>query len=160
MFGGRVGNSHALRALSISGLTTLDGNSVTTTGDQLYSNTITLGTSNVLTGANLTLAAVNGAGFSLTLSGSLTTTLQGAISGVATFLSNGGGSTLINGGSVTTTGTQTYADAVVIGVEPTTLGGTQITFSSSLDAAANGAPIAHDQRRVRRLAARWAAFTR
>ena len=135
--GGKVGGLHPLKSLSASGNTTLAGNSVTTTGDQLYSNTITLGTDNVLTGANLTLAAVNGAAFNLTLSGSLITTLQGAVT-VGTLTSNGGGSTVINGGSVTTLGAQTYADAVVIGVEPTTLTGTQISFASTLDAAATG----------------------
>ena len=115
--GGTTIIDSTLNALSvmITDAVTLNGGSVTTSGDQTYTNTITLGAATVLTGANLALAGVLGAGFDLTLTGSGLTTLGGAISGVHTLLDNGAGTTTITGGAITTTGDQTYSNPITLG---------------------------------------------
>jgi hypothetical protein len=118
----------------------LNGGSVITTGDQTYSNTITLGNPTVLNGANLTLATVLGGGFNLTLNGALVTTLGGVVSGVAALTSNSGGTTLVNntisagslamvdsstlgGATVTTTANQVYTGTMTLGADTTLNGG-------------------------------------
>ena len=58
---------------------------------------------------------------------------------LASLTSNGGGTTAINGGSVTTTGNQTYSDAVTLGVTSILSTGTgpgNLTFGGTLEAAA------------------------
>ncbi len=75
---------------------------------------------------------VNG-GFDLTVNTTGTTTFGGAL-GNTTPLTNlttdAGGTTVINGGSVTTTGDQTYNDAVTLGSD-TTLQGNNLTLGTS-----------------------------
>ena len=148
-----VNSTISASAVSMVDAATLDGGSVTTTGDQTYSNTITLGAATVLTGVNLTLPAVTGGGFDLTLSGAGLTTLNGAIASVNTLTSNNGGTTVVNNtigaaklnmvdpvtfnvGSVTTTGDQTYSGTITLGAT-TTLTGANLTLAGVTGAGFN-----------------------
>ena len=75
---------------------------------------------------------VNGAQ-TLSIVDSGTTTFNGAVS-VASLTTNAGGTTAINGGSVTTTGAQSYGDAVTLGAA-TTLTGVGNSFASTVNGA-------------------------
>jgi hypothetical protein len=85
-------------------------------------------------GGNITLGETVAGGFSLTLNSIGTTTLGGVVGGgtpLASITTNAGGTTHINTTGVTTTGTQTYNDAVTLGAD-TTLTGTTISFGSTV----------------------------
>jgi mucin-19 len=129
---------------------TISGGAINT--DQVYSNLVTLGANTVLSGANITLVGVTGNGFNLTLSGTLATTLNGAIAGVGTLRSDTGGTTFVNntigasvldmvdlatlaGGAVSTVGDQTYSNAVTLAAN-TILTGVNVTFVSTVDSDA------------------------
>ena len=143
-FNGLVGTTKALKSITTNagGTTNINTNAITTTGNQTYNDAVTLsanttlnaGVGNILFGSTL-----NGA-FSLTLNGksSGTTTFAGIVGGIGTALTsisvNAGGTTNINGGAITTTGFQTYSDAVVLGAD-TTLTGTTPTFSAGVTGA-------------------------
>jgi autotransporter-associated beta strand protein len=147
----------------VSGASTL-ANSITTSGTQTYTGAVTLGADTTLTSTNSQISFgsnITGSGKDLTISsgsgaitvgvigtsaaklGDLTfnssgvTTLGGAVyaNSIQTDSSGTGAGTLvINGGSVTTTGIQTYREAVTLGAD-TTLSTTdsQITFSDILN---------------------------
>jgi hypothetical protein len=70
-----------------------------------------------------------------------TTTFGGAVGGTTALTSlttNAGGTTAINGGTVTTTGAQTYNDAVTLGANTTlNAGAGAITFGNTLNGAFN-----------------------
>jgi len=86
------------------------------------------------TSGDVILSAVNGAGFDLTIN-STNTTLSGAISAVRDLSTDSPGTTQINA-DISTTGSQTYGDAVTLGGTGTrTLTGTAITLSKTLDVA-------------------------
>jgi hypothetical protein len=133
----------------------LDGN-VTTTGAQTYNDAITLGANTTFTGTTLAFAGITGGGNNLTLANSGQATLSGMVSGVGTLTANkGAGASLVvdndisgtssivddqnttlngHGGSetVTTTGTQTYANPVTLGANTTTLNATVIYEGSTI----------------------------
>src|SRR6185436_6521999 len=104
------------------------GNGVTTTLTSTGDATITFGNT------------VGGPG-GLTVTTNGMTTFTGAVGGtpLARLAVNGGGTTQINGGSVTTTGNQTYDDAVTVSLIPTTFNATNtnatIAFNSTLAGA-------------------------
>ena len=129
-----------LGTLSISGTTTINTDTITSAGTQTYTGAVTLGADTTLTttdsavlfsstvdstgGArdltvaagtgNITLTGAVGAGSSLdvvALNSTGTTTLSAAFT-AGSLTTNAGGTTAINGGAVTTTGAQTYNDAV------------------------------------------------
>jgi len=85
-------------------------------------------------------STVNGT-FSLNVDTAAGTTIfngaVGNLSPLTTVTTDADGTTQINGGLVTTTGAQTYNDAVTLGAD-TTLTGTTITFNSTLNDAAAG----------------------
>lgn len=96
-------------------------------------------TSNLIIAANdIDLDGITSSGNSLTLSGSNNITLDGNISGLTNLTTNIGGATKINTNLITTTGAQTYNNAVAI-ENPLTLnaGSGNITFGSTLNG--NGA---------------------
>jgi hypothetical protein len=142
-FGGAVG----LAALTTDepGSTAVNGGAVTTTGAQTYGDSVTLGT-------NTLFASTGGGaiGFGKTLDGAVvvnvnttgTTTFGGAVGGTTALTSlttDLGGTTAINGGAITTTGSQTYGDAVTLGANDTlTSTGGNISFANTINADAVG----------------------
>jgi autotransporter-associated beta strand protein len=162
-FAAAVGKGQALKALSVTGTTALNGGSVTTSaagaGTQTYRGAVTLGADAALSasaptgtpalvtfGSTVDAAAAGAEGLTVTGNASF----GGAVgSGQALSALTVTGATALNGGSVTTNaagaGTQTYRGAVTLGADaalsasaPT---GTPalVTFSSTVDAAAAGA---------------------
>ncbi|NCX38184.1 MAG: S-layer family protein, partial [Actinobacteria bacterium] len=115
---------------------------------QTTNNTISIGDSNTATvlTANTTISSgtagltlggtVNGA-FALTLNTTGTTTLSSTIgnsTALASITTNSGGTVAINGGAITTTGTQTYNDAVTLGAATTlTTTNSNVTFNGTLN---------------------------
>src|SRR5262249_48044071 len=93
--------------------------------------------------ANLTFGTTVTAATSQTLTingGAATTgTLGGAVN-VGALTTDAGGTTAINGGSVTTTGNQSYGDAVTLDAasNSTTLTGVDISFAATLRSTTNG----------------------
>src|SRR5260221_11188393 len=115
-----VGNTAALASLTTNagGTTAINGGVVTTTGAQAYGDAVTLGAATTITGVGNTFGStVNGA-FALTVNDSGTTTYGGGTrlsSGLTVLTKDAVCSTAINGGAITTTGAQTYNDAVTLG---------------------------------------------
>ena len=173
-FGGAVGdNSQRLASLTSNGGGTTAikrALPVTTSGNQTYTDAVTLdasANSTTLTGVDISFASTVRSTAdgeeSLTVTGSGTTTFGGAVGDnsqrLANLTSNGGGITAINGGSVTTTGNQTYTDAVTLdaSANSTTLTGVDISFASTVRSTTNGEEslIVSGQRHPRHLAAPW-----
>ncbi len=148
-FGGVVGGTNALKALSVSGTTELNTTAVTTstagggTGNQTYAGAVALGNDVTLTGATMA--------FGSTVNSSLPGTEGLAIAGAASFAGVVGGTnplefltvsgtTALNTTAITTstagggTGNQTYTGAVTLGNSTVLTGGTP-TFTAGLDAA-------------------------
>ena len=107
-----------------TGGTTSIGGNVTTTGAQTYSDAVTLAAATALTGSGgvaITLGStVNGA-FTLAVNTTGATTFAGAVGRRGERDDRRGGTTSI-GGNVTTTGAQTYSDAVTLDRERDTDG--------------------------------------
>jgi trimeric autotransporter adhesin len=148
LFSANVGASTALASLTTDagGTTAINGGSVTTTGAQTYNDAVTLGANTTITGVGNTFGGtVNGAR-TLSIIDSGTTTFAGAVGGstaLTSLTTDAGGTTAINGGSVTTTGAQTYNDAVrLLGNMTLASTGTgdvgNITFSSTVDGDTQG----------------------
>jgi filamentous hemagglutinin family protein len=143
IFNGVMGGSTPLTSVTTDGSGTvggsahLNGGSVTTTGGQTYNDNLTLGANTTLNGTTLNLfGAVTGGGNNLTLDNSGAATLNGAVNGVGQLIADGSGTltvnntisagsindgeaTALNGGTVTTIGSQTYGNAVTLGVNTT-----------------------------------------
>jgi hypothetical protein len=137
-FSGIVGATKALKIITTNagGTTVINTTGITTTGNQTYSDAVTLsanttlnaGTGNIVFGSTL-----NGA-FSLIANSSTITTfdnLVGNIDPLTSITTNAGGTTNINTSAITTTGNQTYSDAITLGAD-TTLTGTTPTFSAGV----------------------------
>ena len=124
---------------SVSGTTSLGAN-VTTTGTQTYSGAVTLLVNTILTGTDPTFGAgLIGAGHDLALNFSGTTAIDGTFTGIRNLSTANGGITTLSG-TITTTGTQTYSDAVLL-LANTTLTGTTITTSSTLAGGGNSLTV-------------------
>jgi hypothetical protein len=116
---------------------------------QTTNNTMSLGdagtpivlTANTILSGNtagaITLGGTVNGGYSLTVNttGNTTFTLAvGNTTPLTTLTTNASGTTYINGGAITTSSTQTYGDAVVLGADTTlTTTDNNITFSSTVD---------------------------
>ncbi len=117
MFNAAVGGATPLTSLTTNagGTTAINGGSVRTMGAQTYNDAVTLGAATTITGVGNTFAGtVNGAQ-TLSIIDSGTTTFGGAVGGttaLSSLTTDVGGTTALNGGSVSTTGAQTYNDAV------------------------------------------------
>jgi hypothetical protein len=120
----------------------INGGAITTNNGPInLADAVTLGANTTIAAGsgNITLGGtVNGA-FSLTLNSTGTTTLGSAVGNttpLASLTTNAGGTTLINGGAVTTTGAQTYNDAVTLGASATLTAGS-VSFQGTLGGAAD-----------------------
>ena len=115
------------------GSTEINGGSVNTSGAQTYNDGLTLGADTVLTGTAGTFAgSIMGGNNDLTLNFSGLTTLSGAsFSGVDNLTTGNGGMTSLSG-NITTSGLQTYNDAVLL-TSDTTLDGVGVIFGSTVD---------------------------
>ena len=94
----------------------------------------------------ITLGSTGNGAFSLTVNTAGTTTFGGAVGGTTALTSvttDAPGSTAINGGSVTTSGAQTYNDAVTVTTLDSTLKTTNsnVTFGSSLTLTSGNATV-------------------
>ena len=107
------------------GNTLLNAGAVRTSGAQTFGDAVTLGANTTLSGVAITLGSTvqsDGTNRSLAINDSGTTTLAGAIGGstdtdkLSSLTTDAGGNTLLNAGAVRTTGTQTFGDAVTLGV--------------------------------------------
>ncbi|MGH3581498.1 MAG: beta strand repeat-containing protein, partial [Mycobacterium sp.] len=143
-----VGGGTALASLTTNagGTTAINGGAVTTTGAQSYGDNVTLG-------ANATLAStangdiafagtLNSAAANRTLAVNTggTTTFGGIVGGTLALTSlttDATGTTAINTTGITTTGAQSYGDAVTLGANATlaSTGGGAITFSDTVNGA-------------------------
>jgi filamentous hemagglutinin family protein len=130
-----LGAGTALTGLTVEGAASLNGGSVKTSGAQTYSGAISLGGDETLSGSSVAFdSTVNGA-HNLTVNG--TATLAGAVGGGTALSSLAlNGAANLNGGSVTTTGTQTYDGAVLLGSDYT-LSGSSVALNSTVNGAHN-----------------------
>ena len=130
--------------ISVGSVTTDAGGTVrlsgtiTTTGAQTYDDAAVLGAATILTSTAGGVLALNGGAdgaHDLTVNTAGVTTLGGGIS-VASLSTDAGGSTEITG-DVTTTGTQTYGDAVQVSgpVALRSTGGGALTLNAGADGA-------------------------
>lgn len=104
----------ALSAASIGGTGTASlGGAVTTTGAQNYGGNVTLTAGTTVSGTNVTFSGTVGGAQALTVNASGATTFGGNVA-VASLTTDAAGTTAINGGAVTTTGAQTYNDALTV----------------------------------------------
>ncbi|MEG5066327.1 filamentous hemagglutinin N-terminal domain-containing protein, partial [Microcoleus sp. B3-A4] len=158
-FTGKVGNTTPLTSLTANSKVSLGAN-VTTTGAQTYNDAVTIANNPILTGKGITFKntvdPLNNIGSSLTVDGGTgditfqstigtinnpivdlqtkstgTTVFSKAVSAVTLTAEAAGGTTQIND-KVTTTGTQTYGDAVTIANNPI-LSGSDVTFKNTVD---------------------------
>jgi hypothetical protein len=125
---------------------------ITTAGDITTTNdSITYVSATTLTGSVAVNAGAGGIAFNSTLNGPFSlqanstanTTFIGLVGGstpLASLITDAGGITAINGGGITTSGLQTYNDAVTLDAagNATTLTGTDITFVSTVRSTADG----------------------
>ena len=148
--GGIVGGTFALSTLTTNagGTTAINGGSVTTSGagGQVYNDAVTLNADTILNaGAGAinfanTLNSFDTTARSLTLNATGTTTLTGIIGGtnvLSSLTTNAGGVTTINASAITTSGAQTYNDAVTMATIAKVITSTAgaITFGSTLSGA-------------------------
>ncbi len=140
-FGGVVGGTTALTSLTTNaGGTTSLGANVSTTGAQTYNDAVTLTADAVLTGTDPTFGGtVTGGGKDLALNFSGTTTVDGTkITGVKNLATGNGGTTQLTG-TITTTGTQTYGDNVMLtGTTTLQSGANAILFSGTVVSQTDG----------------------
>ncbi len=114
-----------LSTLAASGTTQIDTSGITSSGKQTYNGAVTLEVNTTLasTGSgDMTFSGTVDGGYGLTVDSSGVTTFTGAVgSGTAlgSLSTDAGGTTRINGGIVTTTGAQTYGNAVTLGTDTT-----------------------------------------
>jgi hypothetical protein len=106
---------------------------------------LTLSTNTTLNAglATVSLGAVNGAGFDLTLNSGGTTTLGGAISAVRQLSTDAAGSTVVNA-NISTTGGQTYRDALSLGADVTFQAPDLIISGPTLSAGTHGLSLVID----------------
>ncbi|MCX5789644.1 MAG: hypothetical protein NTX64_14240 [Elusimicrobia bacterium] len=142
-FAGAVGHSTPLSSLSVTGAGTerLNGGEITTSGAQSYGGPALLGADTTLTGSALTLgSSFDAQSHDLTLGFSSAVTLPGVFSHVKNLTSSGSGGTRITG-DFTTTGTQTYQNAVTLSGGARSLTATAVEFDAGVDGSADGSGL-------------------
>ncbi|NEX92897.1 YDG domain-containing protein [Caulobacter sp. 17J65-9] len=135
-FNGAVGATTALASLTTDagGSTEIYGGSVHTTGDQTYNDdAIRLGADTTLTGQDLShVSSIVGPAYNLTLDFSGAAAVHGL--SLRSLRTRGAGTTTLSG-SITTLGTQTYDDAVILGGDVTLNSSGAVSFNSTVDGA-------------------------
>ena len=144
-FGGTVGgggNPLASLTIDAGGSVVMNGGGITTLttvgGTQSYGAPMTLGADTTLTGYSGSFTgAISGAGYSLTLNFTTTSTINGtSFTSVNTFATGG---PLQLSGTITTTGSQSYNGTVqLIGSATLTTTNSNVAFASTLDGSATG----------------------
>ncbi len=140
-FVGIVGTTSLLSISTNAGGTTVPAALMQTTGNQTYGDSLVLGQNVHLVGATLSFPSVTGNGWDFWVTPSTAATIDGAtVGGVKNLDSSGAGTTTITG-NITTTGTQTYANTVVVSGAGAALDstGTNIGFSGTVNGTAAGA---------------------
>ena len=138
-FSGIVGGTTSLASMDTdaAGMTAINGGSVTTTGTQTYNDTVNLAAgTQTLTASALSFGSTLDGPGALDADVAGATSFSGAVGGTTSLASidtDAPGTTAINGGSVTTTGSQTYNDAVSLGAGTQTLMASALSFGSTLD---------------------------
>lgn len=148
-FGGVVGAVPlSFLTTNAGGLSKINGGTVATSGDQTFGDAVTILVDSVLTGVNVTFAdalradtASTSSALSVVASG--ITTFGGTVGSTKALTSlttDAVGSTRIAGSTVTTTGSQSFNDALKIGATATLLssGNSSIAFAKEIDALAAG----------------------
>ncbi len=146
-----VGNTGTLNVAASNGKSialTLNGNAYNTGGAQTYgatgtialtlANNVTLDTTDFGLNSSPSAITVNGTingARALTIdTGSATTTLNGLVGGTTALASLAiNGASVIGTSAVTTTGTQIYNGATILNAVSTTLAGSTVTFTNTLD---------------------------
>ena len=127
-FGGAVGgagNPLAMLVTDAPGTTAVNGGAITTTGDQAFSDSVTLGANTALTstgGGAIAFASTIDGAFTLDVNTFGATTFGGAVGATTPLVAlttDFTGTTAINGGTITTTRNQGYNDAVTLGADST-----------------------------------------
>lgn len=151
--GGGVGGALTSVTTDAAGITVLNTSAVTTTGNQTYHDVITLDSATVtLTAVNVSFdSTVDGTasgGQGLTVNASGVTTFGdglgndavGGLQALSFVTTDANGSTVLKSTSITTTGDQTYGDAVVLAsnnvASDTILNAMNVSFKNNLDGAA------------------------
>ncbi|MGB6261428.1 MAG: filamentous hemagglutinin N-terminal domain-containing protein, partial [Rhodanobacter sp.] len=137
----QIGNLGSFTASSFSltnaAALTLVGN-VTTSGAQTYNTALVLGGDRVLSGSDITFASTVDGAHALSVVDSGTTTFAGAVgtsNALTSLTTDSGGSTKL-GGTITTSGTQTYNDAVTLGSDTVlTTTNSAVNFTGTVDNA-------------------------
>ena len=128
-FGGLVGGTTALTSVTVNGTSAINGGGTTTTGLQSYTGAVTLGAATALTGSTIGFGSTVDGAQTLTTTGA--TTFGGLVGGTTALTSvTVNGTSAINGGGVTTTGIQSYSDAITLGAMTTLSVGTALTATS------------------------------
>ncbi|MBS0263228.1 MAG: hypothetical protein JSS02_14890, partial [Planctomycetes bacterium] len=144
-FGGAVGSQIALISVMTDGpgSTEINGGLVRTSGVQTYGDAVLLGSDAELSstqGGNIQFSSTVDGAFSLTVNTAGVTTFLGAVgsqTALTSVTTDGDGETDLNGETVTTSGAQTYNDAVILSSDTvlTSTGSGDITFSQTVDGA-------------------------
>ncbi|WP_417389450.1 LamG-like jellyroll fold domain-containing protein [Gimesia sp.] len=145
-FNGTVGNSNALASLTTdaNGITNINGGSIDTIGGMTFHDEVLLGADTRLESSasgDITFESLLDGAFNLEINTAGNTNLEdktGDTAALASLTTNAGGITNINGGVVTTTGSQTFHDVVMLGVSTvftSNLNG-DITFNASVTGGA------------------------
>jgi len=120
VFNGTVGGANALSQLTATGGGTIwiNGSMLKTTGSQAYNSAGVLGADAALTSTNsgISFNSTVSGDYVLTVNAHATTVFGGSVS-VANLATDPAGTTQIGGSTMTTTGSQTYNDAVVLGAD-------------------------------------------
>ncbi|WP_035707127.1 filamentous hemagglutinin N-terminal domain-containing protein [Niveispirillum irakense] len=132
-FGAAVGANTALAGLHAIGASTLNGGTVTTTGNQTYAGAVTLGAATLLSGGAVDLQGTVTGPVALTVNSAGLTRLGGSVN-VASLTTDAAGSLNLTGGAITTSGAQTYGERAMVGAD-TVLTGTLVTLSGGAEGA-------------------------
>jgi AICAR transformylase/IMP cyclohydrolase PurH len=131
-FNKAIGETTPLTSLTANSKISLGGN-VTTTGPQTYSDAVTIANNPTLSGSDISFNnTVDGSSALTVKEGTGNVTFNKAIGETTPLTSLTANSKISLGGNVTTTGPQTYADAVTIANNPT-LSGSDISFNNTVD---------------------------
>jgi len=122
-------------SLAGGGTDTINASTIITSGNQIYNDALALTTDTAFSGAALTLGAISGAD-NLNLTASAGTTLNGAVTNLTSLTLSGGSTDTINTNTITTTGNQTYNDALTLGVN-TALTGSTINITNGVNGNKN-----------------------